>query len=693
MPGSLLLSHDAYSDVSDASGRSLDSKIGGKKVSFNNAVRVKQYPWKPDFELNRADHLTLPSNRFWFKVYKNKHDSPTSHNFSENSFKANSRAEENMECIHDSLAPIAEVDDQELDVTQTGLKATSSNQRNYYDRNPDPNDYTSINNSDDSYYYRPSEPPVDYFEEMHLNSNRCYDGSKTIWKSDIMNGDRYNYNNFVSNSNLRNHSVHEAHEIPEEPEENIEENNFHDGRDYLPHMLKLPRMVIRNDSPFRRSVRRFDDSDTLKKRERRSRSHDDYLDNDSRFKQLKKADKSVSTEDLNFSRDNSIISNRFLRGSRDMATQCYGTLNREKNANVVGKVGSSLYTQKNESERLNNFRPSTSSRKTFSEDGFKSYVKAGQAKKESLEDEFSKRIRPYHDYQQKNNLISSDNNLNYKKYDTHINGKVSNGINRILPRSENTTPAPLQRQNRKTYKAQLPRADFQTCSLSNGEPRKPRENNPNKFSHDSATVGYLRGRQIPLSEVNTNTSRKFFNKNENGITNRNRIFQKTSENGNATSPNRVINDDLRNTKDIYSRKCLSSNLENSNGKSHKNGSNKTYASVNGDIDNSMIDWSLSGFQLASKPDNGITSVSDSEYTVHRRPPLLMYIPGVSHHDRPALEDDRLSALSDVSRSEMNDGLSSLASSSKGKNSSSDIRRRHSMPRDGKLKWIKWKNKG
>ncbi|GFS32470.1 uncharacterized protein TNIN_289631 [Trichonephila inaurata madagascariensis] len=107
----------------------------------------------------------------------------------------------------------------------------------------------------------------------------------------------------------------------------------------------------------------------------------------------------------------------------------------------------------------------------------------------------------------------------------------------------------------------------------------------------------------------------------------------------------------------------------------------------------MIDWSLSGFQLASKPDNGITSVSDSEYTVHRRPPLLMYIPGVSHHDRPAVEDDRLSALSDVSRSEMNDGLSSLASSSKGKNSSSDIRRRHSMPRDGKLKWIKWKNKG
>ncbi|GIY36091.1 uncharacterized protein CEXT_449841 [Caerostris extrusa] len=105
----------------------------------------------------------------------------------------------------------------------------------------------------------------------------------------------------------------------------------------------------------------------------------------------------------------------------------------------------------------------------------------------------------------------------------------------------------------------------------------------------------------------------------------------------------------------------------------------------------MIDWGLSGFQLASKPDNGI-SVSDSEYTVHRRPPLLMYIPGVSHHDRPAVEDDRLSALSDASRSEINDGLSSLASSTKGKNLSSDIRRRHSMPRDGKLKWMKWKTK-
>ncbi|GFT82980.1 uncharacterized protein NPIL_358211 [Nephila pilipes] len=687
MPGSLLLSHDAYSDVSEASGRSLDSKIGGKKVSFNNAVRVKQYPWKPDFELNRADHLTLPSNRFWFKVYKNKQDSPISYNSSENSFKTNSWAEENMECIHDSLAPIAEVEDQDLDVIQPGLKATASNQRNYCDRNPDSKDYTAINNSDDSYYYHPVEPPVDYFEEMHLDSSRPYDRSKTRGKSAGMNGDHYNYNsNYVSNSNLRNFCVYGAREIPEEPEE----NHFLDGGDNLPHMLKLPRMVIQNDSPLRRSVRRLDYSDALKKRERRSRSHDDYLDNDGRFKQLKKADKSVSTEDLNFSRDNSIISNRFVRGSRDMATQCYGTLNRGESVPVAEKISSS-YIQKKESERLNNFRSPISSRKTFSVEGFKSYVKAGLVKKESQEDEISKRIRPYHDYQTKSNLMSCETNLNYKKHDSQINDKVSNGMNRILSRNENITPAPMQRQNGKTYKAHLRTTDFQTSPLTNGEYRKPRENNSNKMSPNSATVGYLRGRQIPLSEVNTNTSRKFLSKNENGITNRNRLSQKINEN--VTSPNRVIKADLQNTNDIYSRKSLSSNLENNNGKNHKNGSQKTYASVNGDNDTSMIDWSLSGFQLASKPDNGITSVSDSEYTVHRRPPLLMYIPGVSHHDRPALEDDRLSALSDVSRSEMNDGLSSLASSSKGKNSSNDIRRRHSMPRGEKLKWIKWKNKG
>ncbi|GBM38170.1 hypothetical protein AVEN_48500-1 [Araneus ventricosus] len=691
MPGSLLLSNDAYSDVSEASGRSLDAKIGAKKVSFNNAVRVKQYPWKPDLDVNKSDHLTLPSNRFWFKVYKSKQDAPTLYNTVGDSFKPNAWAEENMECIHDSLAPIAEVEDQDIDSNhiQHGLKATSNNQRIYSDGNANSNGYYPMNNINDSSYYHPVEPPVDYFDEMHLGSNR-YQGPKTVWRSDEMNDDRYNYNgNHIGNSNLRNRNIYGTHEILEESDENVDDNNFRDGTDSLPQILKLPRMAIRNDSPFRRSVRRLEDSDALKKRERRSRSHDDYLDNDNRFKQLKKADKSVSTEDLNANRDNSIISNRFLRGSRDMATQCYGTLNRDKNVSSPGKASSLFHSQNTESDRLSNFKPTASSRMNYGDDRFKGYTKAGPVKKENLEDEFSKRIRPYQDYQSKSNFSSSETNHSYKKHEPQTNGKISNGIHRLSTRGENTASS-VPKQNGKTYKVQLPRTDFPNISLLNGDSKKSRENNQSKPTRDSATVGYLRGRQIPLTEVNTNTNRKFTSRNENGIANRSQLFQKTNEIRNTTSPNRMAKSDFQTSNDIYSRKYLSSNLENKNGKSYKNGSPKP---VNSDGDNSMIDWSLSGFQLASKPDNGITSVSDSEYTVHRRPPLLMYIPGVSHHDRPAIEDDRLSALSDVSRSEINDGLSSLATTTKGKNLSSDIRRRHSMPRDGKLKWIKWKNKG
>ncbi|GIY36088.1 uncharacterized protein CEXT_449821 [Caerostris extrusa] len=261
MPGSLLLSNDAYSDVSEASGRSLDAKTGTKKVSFNNAVRVKQYPWKPDLELNKPEHLTLPSNRFWFKVYKSKQDSPALYNSVEDSFKPNSWAEENMECIHDSLAPIAEVEDQDLDSyhNQPGLRTPLNKQRNYDDQS---SDYFLTNNCNDSSYYHPVEPPVDYFDEMNLGSNHRFGNPKTVWRSDAMNEDRYNYNSHIMNSNSRNRNAYGTHGIVEESEE----NSLLDETDSSQRVLKLPRMTIQNGSPFRRSVRRFEDTDTLKKR-------------------------------------------------------------------------------------------------------------------------------------------------------------------------------------------------------------------------------------------------------------------------------------------------------------------------------------------------------------------------------------------------------------------------------------------
>ncbi|GIY36090.1 hypothetical protein CEXT_449831 [Caerostris extrusa] len=69
-------------------------------------------------------------------------------------------------------------------------------------------------------------------------------------------------------------------------------------------------------------------------------------------------------------------------------------------------------------------------------------IKTGQTKKETLEDDFSKRIRPYQGYQTRNNLLSSESN---KRNDLPPNGKLNNGINRNLTRGENITPGPIQR--------------------------------------------------------------------------------------------------------------------------------------------------------------------------------------------------------------------------------------------------------
>lgn len=675
MPGSLLLSNDTYSDLSETSGRSLDSKTGGKKVSFNRAVRVKQYPWKPDSDYNAADHLTLPSNRFWFKVYKNKHDKPDP---AEEFFETNGWTENNMECIHDSLAPIAEVEDFEAD--SSNLKSNSPTDNGYYGTKLQKNGSNSVYGINN--YSHPIDPPVDYLDEMEYGSNRSYySPTKTVWKTKEENINSSNSSNHVSNMNLLNRTYGNHLRILEEPEENVE-NRF---ADLAPKPMRLPRMPTRDNSPLRSSMRNFDNSDFLRNRERRSRSHDDYLDNDNRFK-LRKADKAVSTEDLNSNHGSSCFTNRFLRGSRDMATQCYGTLTRDKNVAPLNGLNTYASKQKSDEERLNNFKSTSSLRSSFGAgSGFKSPAKILQVKKD---EELYKSIRP-HDYQTQNNLLSNEKILNYKKHDPSVNGKLSNGINKPLNRSESSVTTRFQNQNGSPYKTQIRHPDFQSKPPIKGGPKNLRENNQTKPIPDSTTLGYLRGRQIPLSEVNTNTNtnRKYINKNETP-TIRN-LFR--SENKNP-SPNGAAKPESTLTSVLRPKKFLSSNLENSNERNHKNGSQsaKSYPSSHSEGGKgSMIDWSLSGFQLAPKPDHGISSVSDSEYTVHRRPPLLMYIPGVSHHDRPAVDDDRMSHLSDLSRSELNE---SFGSHSNDRNSTGDLRRRYSMPRDGKLKWMKWRNK-
>lgn len=681
MPGSLLLSNDTYSDLSETSGRSLDSKIGGKKVSFNRAVRVKQYPWKPDSEYNATEHLTLPSNRFWFKVYKNKHETPDLISPEEESFKTTAWAEDNMECIHDSLAPIAEVED--LDVDSCNLNLNSPKDNGYYGTKLQQNGLHSVYGLNN--YNHPIEPPVDYLDEREFGSNRnSYNGARTVWKTKEENINSCNSNN-VSSMSILNRTYGNHLRILEEAEENAE-NRFADTAQLAASPMRLPRMPTRENSPLRRSMRNFDTSDILRTRERRSRSHDDHLDNDNRFK-LRKADKAVSTEDLNSNHGSSCFTNRFLRGSRDMATQCYGTLTREKNIAPLNGLNTYSSKQKSEEERLNNFKSPSSLRKSFGAgSGFTTSAKVLQLKKESQDQELSKSIRPY-DYHTQNNLLSNEKIMNYKKQDQPINGKLSNGTNQSLNRSESSVNTRFQNQNGSPYKSQIKNPDFQSKPPLKGGPRNPKENQT-KTIHDSTSLGYLRGRQIPLSEVNTNTNRKYLSRNE--TPNIRNLFRSENKSTSPT-PNGAAKTDRTLSSVLRPKKFVSSNLENSNDRNPKNGSQsaKSYPSSHSENGNSMIDWSLSGFQLAPKPDHGFSSVSDSEYTVHRRPPLLMYIPGVSHHDRPALEDDRLSHLSDLSRSDLNE---SFGGQYKDRNSTGDLRRRYSMPRDGKLKWMKWRNK-
>ncbi|XP_021003807.1 probable cyclin-dependent serine/threonine-protein kinase DDB_G0292550 [Parasteatoda tepidariorum] len=779
MPGSLLLGADTYSDVSEYSGRSLDSKIGGKKVSFNKAVRVKQYPWKPDVDVATSEHLTLPSNRFWFKVYKNKHDTPVSYDYSTATSKQNNWEEESMECIHDSLAPIAEVDDQEIETSPKHTNNTIS-ERNGYERSDDFNDY---NGSYKSYDYQPIDPPVDYFDEMRLTSNRGMNGARRVWGENDLKNDRPSYDPNPSNISSQ-WNGNGYHRQPDKIDENSENSYSMSMSD----INGLPRSSFRNDFATRRSMRRLDNSDGFTTRGRRSRSHDEYMDNDSRFKHLKKADKAVSTDDLN--NGNVLISpsNRFFKGSRDIATQCHLTLTRNKSQSSFNNLNMSSTSQANShisnTERLKNFTPqrprlnfinesnsvATSPKKDYSLEKVSSIIRTrtNSPKSNDFSAQTGHNYKQYgHESEFHNNtnsanlkpLARTENNIatimqnqanrtfnrfnprsesiidtksNRENTNRFVSSKEPNstGFNRFNLRSDSTIDTKSNRENSNRFASSKepnntgfnrfnPRSDSTIDTKSNREnsnrfvsskepnntgftrfnPRnelKPidtKNNRENTNRHDAARetngVGYLRGHQIPLSEVNTNTNRKFMGRS-NGQLNQNHISRKIDENQSMVKlPSVSTKPDLQSSKGFQTKRYLSP-PNNHERRSFRNGSNsaKSYASEG---DSSMIDWSLSGFQLASKPENGLNSVSDSEYTVHRRPPLLMYIPGVSHHDRPAIEDDRLSALSDISRSELNDGLSSLAGSSRDRSVIGDLRRRQSM-REGKSKWLKWRSK-
>lgn len=134
-----------------------------------------------------------------------------------------------------------------------------------------------------------------------------------------------------------------------------------------------------------------------------------------------------------------------------------------------------------------------------------------------------------------------------------------------------------------------------------------------------------------------------------------------------------------------------------------------------------------GYLTGSSAASGVSS-SDSDST-RRRKPLVMYIPGISHYEKHADQNEQCSSVARVVRSrsvlsskpgkyqkrgvnkyrhhvgdtsevisEEPDTLAPLATSGKFRKSKhgsesksrSDLQRRHSMPKDAKFSWFKWK---
>lgn len=81
MPAAVQRADSTRSDRSDASARSAESRgSAGKKVSFSRAVRVKKFPRRHDSGSTDAPDAAAttqvpssPEKKFWFKVYKNRH--------------------------------------------------------------------------------------------------------------------------------------------------------------------------------------------------------------------------------------------------------------------------------------------------------------------------------------------------------------------------------------------------------------------------------------------------------------------------------------------------------------------------------------------------------------------------------------------------------------------------------------------
>lgn len=697
MPGSLLTSHDALSERSEASYVSSDSRASGKKVSFNRAVRVKQYPWTPDDGYLPEDgttHLSLPSRRFWFKVYKVKpQQAPQNGDYWQDhsgstyngqySQPTNSWEEDKGADSYDSLAPIVEDDGTDHEDKMMHGNGEVGEHPSYHRShvkdivskfsNEAAAPYRKENGMSDTYGYTKHNHASDSSRQT-TNKNSVLNGFKTVLARSQakLKGERKDTNGRNAQENDTRQERYN-YRATSPSKQSLVSNTGYEADERSSLAIKIPRA----ESPRREkdNIERF--SMRYKTPQRRSRSTDGASHSETYAKHMLNTDKSVSTDDLNSSTN---------RINKDKSTQCNGTLLRSKPLAAYGTprlprgAFSVLSKREQPNDKKKNLLPQNSSLKS---------------------DAAVNNTRPY----SLTGRSADDSNHRGGRTSNHIESSARNPSSQGTRSSQIITKPRIamnsyRSQNNKSagpaIKAQEPNCGDQSRSFSEvkseglyersrGLNVVPEERSVSKHNWNNtplverratswersrrptaATVGYHSGRYVASQRLRGDLG-NFEASRPSKAVDRNRFLTPNSDAGRSSSNG---NESAQNTREISS----SSSLLRNNGT----------VPATGDTQN-MIDWSMSGFQLGPPTvDRGL--VSDSECFVHQRPPLLMYIPGVSHHEKPAVEEDRMSGISGISRGDMDDDLRPIS----GVSNSYVFNRRNSMPKDSNKNWVKWK---
>lgn len=700
MPGSLLTPHD---ERSEASYGSSDSRASGKKVSFNRAVRVKQYPWTPEDSYAREDgitHLSLPSRRFWFRVYKVKPQQAIQNgeycreqngntNNGQHYLQTNSWEEDHGGDTYDSLAPIVEDEGIDREVKMMHGNGKLDDYQPYH-RNHVKDTVSKFSNetvmpnrtengTSDTYGYNKHNH---VFSRPTTTKNPMLNGFKSVLARNQakLKGEKKDANGRnMQGSDTRSERLNCQGNYP--PRQSVVSNIVctrnvetlvEADKSVLP--IKIPRA----ESPRRGrdNIERF--SIRYKTPQRRSRSTDATCHSETYAKHLLSTDKSVSTDDLN----SSSLTNRI---NKDKSTQCNGILLRNKPLAAYGtpRLPRSAFSglpKRDTTDKKSNLSTQNSS--------LKNEGPVQNTKSYSLPNSRS---------------VADSNNNKGKRTSCHTESSAATrssegtrNINQIITKPRiamNSRRSQVDKSRGPAIKYQEPTnhgvqsgsfSDVKLiglCERGRGLNVVPEERSVSKHNTPlverranswersvrptAATVGYQSGRYV--------ASQRF--RGDTGIAN----------NFDSSRPPKR-SPFLMSTRDI-SRSLPHGSESAQNTRESSSPSDLVSVSATNDAQD-MIDWSTSGFHLGPPTvDRGGLVSDSSECFVHQRPPLLMYIPGVSHHEKPAVEEDRLSGISGgLSRADMDQDLRPIS----GVSNSFIFNRRNSMPKETNKSWVKWK---